>query len=200
MIITIINLGKDSVSINGLKLTLGAYEHKTITTDGDVKKSTAEEMDAYKKNGVISYSTAEDTSIPDEFEDTQIAMLNSLVKVRMIDAPNVSGGGTTQVVGFALTNINDIPIKLSTYVELNLWQDVDLSILATSASLTTASKGTIIATNLSGTALKVKTDANGEFECVLTDLIDETVYLACDQTSGGPALITTSKDSVTFSV
>ena len=198
MIITIVNLGKDSVSIDGLKLTLGAYEHKTVTTDGDVKKSTAEELDAYKKNGRISYSTAEDTSIPDEFEDAQIAMLNSLIKVRMIDAPDVSGGGTTQVVGFSITNMNDIPFAMPVLVELAVFDDSDVSNFALNASLDTATKGTILG-GAGTAALKVKTDANGEFECTLSDLVDETVYLACSPTFGSPSLICLSKDSVTFS-
>jgi hypothetical protein len=198
MIITLVNLGKDPVSINGLQLLLGAYETKSVATDGDVKKSTAAELKALHDNGRINYSTAEDTSIPDDFEDAQIAMLHSVVKVQMIDAPNVTGGGTTVTVGFNLTNINDIALGLGALVEMAVFQDIDLSIPAVNATLDTASKGTIVA-GAASAALKVKTNSSGEFACTLTDLVDETVYLACSPTFGGPALICLSKDSVTFS-
>ena len=198
MIITLTNLQKDNVTISGLQVSLGAYETKTVSTDGDVKKSTAEELLAFKNAGLISYSTSEDTSIPDDFEDTQIAMLHSVMKVKLIDAPNVIGGGTTVTVGFSLTNINDIPVKLQVPVEFAVFDDQYGVIPAVNAVLSTATKGTILAGD--GTAaLKILTDANGEFACTLTDLVDEMVWLGCDQSFMSPALVCLSKDSVTFS-
>lgn len=198
MIITLVNLQKEPISINGLKLLLGSYETKTVATDGDVKKSTAEELKALQTRGLLSYSTTEDDDVPDEFEDTQLSMLHSLIKVKMLDAPNVTGGGTTVTVGFSLTNINDVTLGLAALVELAVFDDADLSVPSVSATLDTASKGTIIA-GAATAALKVKTDTNGEFACTLTDLVDHTVYLACSTTFGSPSIICLSKDSVTFS-
>ena len=198
MIITVTNLQKETISINGLKISLGAYQTQTISTDGDVKKSTAKELEDLKNRGLITYSTTEDDDVPDEFEDTQLAMLHSLIKARMIDAPNVTGGGTTVTVGFQLTNINDVPVKLQVPVEFAAFDEQYGVVPAASAVLSVPTKGTIL--DGSGTAaLKVLTNASGEFACTLTDLVDETVWLGCSQSFMSPAIICLSKDSVAFS-
>jgi len=198
MIITLTNLTKDIVSITGLSISLGSYETKTISTEGDVKKAAAKELESLKARGLVTYSISEDTDMPDDFEDVVLGMMHTVLKVKLIDAPNVTGGGITQTVGFSITNINDIPIKLSCLVEFAVFDDADLSVPAVTATLDTAGKGTIIA-GFGTAALKVKTDVNGEFTCTLTDTADETVYLACSCTFGSPSLVCLSKDSVAFS-
>jgi hypothetical protein len=151
-----------------------------------------------KTKGYINYSVSEDTSIPDDFEDVVLAMLHTILKVKLIDAANVTGGGTTQTVGFSLTDINDVPIKLQTPVEFAVFNEQWGVTPATSAVLGTAVKGTILGGD--GTAaLKVLTDANGEFTCTLTDVVDETVWVGCSQSFMSPSLICLSKDSITFS-
>jgi len=198
MIITVTNLQKDNISISGIQMSLGSYETKTVSTDGDVKKAVANELKAFKDRGLINYSTAEDTSIPDDFEDTQIAMLHSVVKTKLIDAPNVTAGGTTVAVGFSLTNINDIAMPLQVPVEFAVFDEQYGVTPAVNATLNTATKGTILA-GAGTAALKILTDVNGEFACTLTDLVDETVWLGCSQSFMSPAIICLSKDSVTFS-
>jgi len=198
MIITITNLGKENLSINGLKLSLGAYETQTVSVDGDLKKSAAQELQQIKDRGYISYFTTEDTSIPDEFEDTQLSMLHSVLKAQLIDAPNVGTGGTTVTVGFRLVNINDIPVKMQTTLEFAVFQDQWGTTPASVAILDTATNGTILA-GAATAALKVLTDVSGEFTCTLTDTIDETVWLGCSQSFMSPVIICLSKDSVTFS-
>ena len=198
MLITVSNLQKEQLSINGLKVKLGGYEVKSVVVDGDVSKSTAQELKSFVDKGYLSYVVTEDADVPDDFEDVVLAMLHTLLKMKLLDAANVTGGGTTRTVGFILTDINDVPIKVSQVLQFAAFDDTDLTDPATNATLDTATKGTIIGG--AGTpALKVKTDSNGEFACTLTDGMDETVYLGCAASFGSPSLICLSKDSITFS-
>jgi len=113
--------------------------------------------------------------------------------VAMLDAPNVGGGGTTVTVGFQILGVTTPMLA-----EFAVFDDANYSIPATNATLNTAAVGTIVA-GAGGPALKVLTDASGAFRVTLTDLADETVFLACFETPGGPVLVGSKTDSVTFS-
>lgn len=117
--------------------------------------------------------------------------------VDMEDAADVTGGGTTRVVGFQV-KMGVTPLTSPVLVEFAVFDDDKFSVPAVSAVLGTATVGTIIAGE--GTAaLKVLTDATGSFRCTLTDPSDEAVYIACSSTFGGPAVDCRDTDSVTFS-
>ena len=124
-----------------------------------------------------------------------------ILVVHMMDSPNVSGGGTTQTVGFQIKKQNGDPLAIPVLVEFAIFEDAYFSVPAHGAILSDASVGTIIAGSreLTGEALKVVTDSTGTFRCILTDILDETIYLTCFSTPGGPALDCRSIDSVTFS-
>jgi hypothetical protein len=123
---------------------------------------------------------------------------NQIIVVDMIDAPNVTGGGTTVEVGFQLRGSGGDKHEVEELVQFAVFDDENFSVPAVNADLDTASAGTIIAGGGSA-ALKVKTDATGLFKCTLTDTVDETVYLACDAAFGGPMVDCRDIDDVTFS-
>lgn len=133
-----------------------------------------------------------------EFLDSAEAGLSDLIQVAMDDAPDVSGGGTTQSVGFQLKDINGNNVALATLADFAVFDEADLVTPATNATLDTASAGTIVG-GAGTAALKVKTDANGKFTCTLTDLVDETVHMSTAPTFGSPILDCNEIDSVQFS-
>lgn len=116
----------------------------------------------------------------------------------MNDAADVGGGGTTQTVGFQMKDSAGSDVAGQKMMEFAVFDDVGLSVPSAAATLGTVADGTIIAGEGSA-ALKVQTDANGLFQCTLTNPADTTVYVACSPTFGSPALDCTRIDSVTFS-
>ena len=137
---------------------------------------------------------------PDPPSDKKSAVGNFVFRVAMLDAEDVAGGGTEQTVGFQVTQVNGSEIDTEVLLEFAVFQDEYLTVPAVNAVLSDAvtDKGTILAG--SGTAaLKVQTNETGEFQCKLTDAVDEPVYLACSTTFGSPAVSCRETDSVTFS-
>jgi hypothetical protein len=200
MLITITNLTNNRISIESLTATIAPRSTRTVKNLGVTKMDVLieKELKKFETAGHITYSVGEDPDVDDEFEAAFIGMLTNFYKVDMIDAPDVGGGGTTVTVGFKLVNVGFGPVDAQKLVELGAYDDAYASVPAATAVLGTATKGTIVLGD--GTAaLKVLTDANGEFECTLTDTADETVYIAAAVTAGGPALDCTEIDSVVFS-
>ena len=119
-------------------------------------------------------------------------------RAAVLAAGDVSGGGTTQEVGFQIKDTDGNDVALEVVLEFAVFDDINFSIPAVSAILGTVVNGTIIAGE--GTAaLKVKTDATGLFKCTLTDVVDETVYCGCSMTFGSVVVSCFDIDSVTFS-
>ena len=98
------------------------------------------------------------------------------------------GDAFVKVRGLALNGPTGDPVP-DTVFELVVFQDENGVDLASDATLDTATsgKGTILSTS-PATALIVKTNASGVFECTLSDTEDETVHLAADHTTTGPAV------------
>jgi len=143
-------------------------------------------------------STGEIADLRSDTESAFERVAADLLLVKMNDAADVTGGGTTRIVGFQVTDVSGTPVTESVLLQFASFDDSDLSMPSTNATLDTASQGTIIAGG--GTAaLLVKTSPTGLFECVLTDLADETVYLACDRSFGSPFISCRETDSVSFS-
>jgi hypothetical protein len=121
-----------------------------------------------------------------------------ILNVEMDDAADVTGGGTTRAVGFQVTDFAGNPIDYAVSLELAVFDDVNLTVPATSATLATATQGTILAGSATA-ALKVRTDTAGRFLCTLTNLFDTTVYLGASPSFGSPLMDCREIDSVTFS-
>ena len=199
MLVTIINLRRSYVSIEAFDLSLPPSSTRSVRINRDLEDAEIEELQDLQTAGHISYSIADDPDTPDDFEDAQLSMLNSrTIMVSMLDAANVTGGGTTQTVGFSLVNLSGKAVREQVLLQFAVFDDAALSVSAANATLNTASKGTIVSGG-GGTALKIKTDANGEFECILTDFVDETVYLGCSTSFGGPSIDCRATDTVAFS-
>ncbi len=120
------------------------------------------------------------------------------IVVKMDDAPDVTGGGTTTSVGFQLRDAASRNLALQTVLEFGVFDDAVLATPAAAATLDTAAQGTIVG-GAGTAALKVQTDANGRFSCTLTDAADETVWLGCSPSFGSPIVDCKDIDAVTFS-
>lgn len=125
-------------------------------------------------------------------------LVSGMLHVELIDVTPPASGVDTATVGLRiLQSPGGLPYTEEVVLEFAVFDDEDAANPAAAAVLQTASKGTILAG--SGTAaLKVKTDANGEFECQCSDGTDETVYLASSQSFKSPALDCADTESVTF--
>jgi hypothetical protein len=136
--------------------------------------------------------------VEEAFQKVETDVIASGFVSAIVDAADVTGGGTTQTVGLQLKDASGNPVAQEITLEFAVFNDAELSIPAINAILSTATSGVIVAGD--GTAaLKIKTDAMGLFECTLTDAVDETVYLGCSMTFGSPMVDCQSNDSVTFS-
>ncbi len=123
-------------------------------------------------------------------------LLAAVYIVKMIKAPNVAGGGITVEVGFQLEDLRRAKLSQAELVQFAVFQDVDFKTPSLYARLGgTPTAGTIV-DGADTPALLVKTDATGLFKCTLTDLVDETVHLACNSAFGGPALSCKAPDGV----
>ena len=135
------------------------------------------------------------TTDPVEFVNTVVevgAGVNTCVQ------DDVAGGGTTQTVGVQVTDFQGKPINYSVVLEFAVFDDLEMAVPATDATLDTEAEGTILA-GAGSAALKVKTDANGRFSCTLTDSVLETVYVGCSMSFGSRIIDCGDPDSVTFS-
>lgn len=99
-----------------------------------------------------------------------------------------AGGVNTAAVSFQLRDQHGYAVKEAVNLKFGAFDDVYCVAPAGTATLNTATKGTIRA-GAGTAALIVTTDANGEFACTLTDAVDETVYLACQGCGYGLALV-----------
>lgn len=129
--------------------------------------------------------------------DAQVISGPMPLAIKMRGAGNVVGANT-QTVGFQVVDASGQPIPINALVEMTVFSNANMSTASGTATLATATDGTIVSG--SGTAaLKVLTSAAGKFTCTLTDAVDETVYMGCKNTFGGPLLDCQDSDSVTFS-
>ena len=139
--------------------------------------------------------------IPKKYPVVPVAIKDTIL-VNMWDAPDVYSPDPEdpvymQHVGFQLVDTEGAPVKVAAWVELSAWDDVKCTVLSAHAYLFNATKGLILAGE-STCALKVETDANGEFSCLLHCNQPQTVWLATDSTAGGPFLHCGERDTVTF--
>ena len=123
---------------------------------------------------------------------------SEIMNVKMDDAQDVSGGGTTRAVGFQVTDFSGANLSTQVKLELAASDDVGLTQPATNATLNTATQGTILDGAASNTLI-VQTSTSGRFTCTLTDFSDETVFLSCKSVHGTPLIDCREFDSVTFS-
>lgn len=121
-----------------------------------------------------------------------------LLAVKWDVSADVTGGGTTRAVGFQVIDDQGAPFLGAVLVEVAAFSDAGMTQPSLNATLNTATAGVISAGG--GTAaLKVVTSTEGRFSCTLTDLMDETIYLSCSSTFGGPVLDCREFDTVAFS-
>jgi hypothetical protein len=124
--------------------------------------------------------------------------LKEILNVKMDDSVDATAGATTTSVGFQITDFVGDPIAGVVVLNMGAFDDADLSIAAVNATLDTASQGTILGG--AGTAgIKIKTDANGRFACVMTNAVDETVFTGCSPSFASPLLDCREVDSTTYS-
>lgn len=133
-----------------------------------------------------------------DFLDLLDQALDEFTNIGMDDAADATGGATTTTAGFQLRNVKGDDLALQTVVEFAVFDDSGLATPASNATLDTATAGTILSGGGSS-ALKVETDSTGKFTCTLTNTVDESVFLACNQTFGGPLTDCREIDQVTFS-
>jgi hypothetical protein len=121
------------------------------------------------------------------------------IQVKMLDAPDLSGGPNSVTVGFSLeTETGNLPVAGVYKMQFAAFDDLDLVVPSTIATLATATKGRILFGE--GTeALIVETDANGEFECTLTFSVFGAAHMACSEYFGSPSLTCVQQDVVTYS-
>lgn len=119
-------------------------------------------------------------------------LFNDVTGVNLDSIADAIGGATTTVVGLQSASARE------QLLELVVFDDLDVSVPATNATLATATEGTIVAG--SGTAgLKIKTDTAGRFTCTMTNAVDETVSVTCLTTPGGPTINCDSIESASYS-
>lgn len=117
--------------------------------------------------------------------------------VAQLTSSTPAPGANTATVSLQILDEDGLPVNAETLFELNVYSDANKALPNANATLGGATIGTIAAGT--GTpAIKAKTSAAGLFSCTLTNLIDETVHLACDSTAGGPDLDCRISASVTF--
>lgn len=107
-------------------------------------------------------------------------------------------GVDSVTVGLRVVDEDGAPLKSPVELQLSAFDDGAGAIPALSATLGSAAEGSILA-GLGTASVRVRTNSTGRFECVLSNAIDETNYLACDSVDGGPDLDCRSTASVTFS-
>lgn len=131
------------------------------------------------------------------FLDLLDQALDEFVNVAIDGTSDVTGGGTTATVGFQLKNVKGDKLKEEAIVEFAVFDDGELATPAVNATLDTASKGTILDGGGSA-ALKVKTNNKGKFTCVLTNFIDEQVFVGSSPSFGTSLLDCREIDAITF--
>lgn len=119
--------------------------------------------------------------------------------VELDETADVSGGGTTAVVGLQLKDAAGRNVERAVKLTFGVYDDADADGAASNATLATATAGSIVSGG--GTAeLVILTSATGKFTCTLTDASDETVYLAAGlATPGGALADCMDRESVAFS-
>ena len=75
----------------------------------DFENTLSAELKSLKDKGYISYTPAEDPDTEDEFESITLGQTAGIYRAELIDAADVSGGGTTQTVGFQLVDLAGKP-------------------------------------------------------------------------------------------
>ncbi len=114
----------------------------------------------------------------------------------VMDAPpDVSGGVNSGTVGFQVKQ-GSVAIKEAVKLQFAAFDDAELVNPSQNAAFSNASSGSIL--NSSGAAMLVKTDATGKFACTLTNIADQTVWLACAMAFGSPSVDCREVIVVTF--
>jgi len=94
-----------------------------------------------------------------------------------VTLPAAPGGATTSAIEGRIVDQYGLPIAEAVLLKLGAFDDAMCATAAVAATLASATAGSI--EDGTGTAaLIVKTSADGEFACTLTDAADAVVYLA----------------------
>lgn len=115
----------------------------------------------------------------------------------VIATANPTAGANTAVVGFTVKTPWGAQLGEQMVVQFGTYQDANGILAATTATLDTASLGTILS-GAGTNELKVLTDIYGRFACTLTDTAHETVYQMCKPVDRTPVLDCRDYDAVTF--
>ncbi len=129
-----------------------------------------------------------------ELLETLDGALALMFIIKMDGAEDVTGGGTTQTVGFQLQDTNRVDVAAIRILEFVALKNG----VPANATLASESDGDILGGGGSA-ALRVETDATGKFTCILTNPDDDTVELTCGPSLGSPLLDCTEVDLVAFS-
>jgi len=184
MKITVINKrasGEDNVyCLDGTQLAPGEQHEMLGRTKEDVVFAIGVQDD--------------DVSIVAEIEGSDRAPVVCTMK----DPADPAGGVDTLAgVGFDLLTEAGAAANVAPQMYMGVFADADCQTPSTTATLDTATTGTIdsgAGTNL----LKVTPDAAGEFACSVDDTADETVYLKAWIVGTGYIVDSGSTDDVTF--
>jgi len=149
--------------------------------------------------------------IPKKYGATPVPeAVKDLILVDVIDAADVYSPDpqhpvTMQAVGFNLKDTEGKPIHAKVLADIGAFDEVDcvnscqdaFLLNTVDGQVVPGAKGRIVAgENTAG--LKVETDDNGEFLCLLSCAVAKTVWIGCDSTLGGPLLHCQKRDAVTF--
>ena len=124
--------------------------------------------------------------------------LGETVNVEFLDTADPAQGVDTITVGIKLKDVLLEQLKEEKKLALAVWEDEDQGVLSSTGFLHTATKGTIVSTE-STNAIRIKTDANGEFECSLTNTAATAVYVTACSGHASPQMDCQEYDEVVFS-
>lgn len=179
---------------NSLRLLFAPLERKDVTGLATVDEL---EDNALLAQLISSGKLSVETQAANAITGATATLLGQLA-VLMDETDDVTGGGTTQTVGFQLVDAQGAPVNASLLLEMAVFDDSDLASPSVNATLGSPAEGTLVG-GLNTAAIKVRTDATGRFSCTLTDATDETVYVACSPTFGGASVDCRDVDSIAFS-
>jgi hypothetical protein len=128
----------------------------------------------------------EERDLRNDLYEALSGIADSLGVTAILEVDEPAAGENTATVRIQLLNgPGGDPVDAPVTLEFAVFDDPDGVVPATNANLNTATEGTILYGGGSPT-LKIKTDATGLFECTLTDLTDESVYLSAFHSATGP--------------
>ncbi len=118
-----------------------------------------------------------------------------------MDNDDPAGGVDAHPITLEVRDFRGDKVGYKVRLKLKLNQDSGgemVPLFHATATLDTATKGTILAGSGGTNSVDLETDVNGEFAATLSNSADDTVWLVPAETDGSPVLDKTGIDSVTF--